>query len=596
MNTTQDSGGSPHRLLVFIVAYQAESSLKEVLDRIPRSVLEDHEVEILVVDDASDDRTFSIGREYATAHPELPLVVLRNEYNQGYGGNQKIGYAYASAHGFDFVVLLHGDGQYAPEELGNLIQPLLDGTADAVFGSRMMIRGGALAGGMPLYKYVGNRILTGIQNFLLKRDLSEYHSGYRAYRIAALDEIHYKLNTNDFHFDTQIILQLMNNGSSRVNGIRYAWNVVVNTAASVIHGFGIFQQRRLDPVVATNSPYRAKLGFSSPHSFVLDAVPPGSRVIDLGASPVDVVNALTGNGCEVVVVDEDSAHDYDGTVEVIRQDLNEELAFDIGSFDTILMLDVVEHLKDPEDFFVRLRSQFGHEPKTLVLSTSNTAFITQRLYDQTPAPRRRIQDSGHTGRACTLPARCRRSPGRLAPSIQRGRHPDQQGALLVPGVRYSRVHPVGGVSGWRSKRCRRYVKTVTILTRDDAAVVAAFTLGLSMFVWSQLLSIALLVPVLALTAHAALGRESTGFDGVGPRSLLIRRFGQDRSCCVRDHVRHRSLVGPRCNSHLAHIDRCSDLPDGFRQSARRRNQSVRHDFSGRLPFSVGLVLWPGSVG
>ena len=112
-------------------------------------MLERIDTEILIVDDASDDRTFDIGNEYSAAHPELPLVVLRNEYNQGYGGNQKIGYAYATTHGFDFVALLHGDGQYAPEELGRLLQPLLDDEADAVFGSRMMTRGGALSGGMP---------------------------------------------------------------------------------------------------------------------------------------------------------------------------------------------------------------------------------------------------------------------------------------------------------------------------------------------------------------------------------------------------------------------------------------------------------------
>ena len=110
-----DNTGQLDRLLVYIVAYEAESTLKDVLDRIPRSVFE-LDVEILIVDDASEDRTFELGHEYALAHPELPLTVLRNENNQGYGGNQKIGYAYASANGFDYVALIHGDGQYAPEE------------------------------------------------------------------------------------------------------------------------------------------------------------------------------------------------------------------------------------------------------------------------------------------------------------------------------------------------------------------------------------------------------------------------------------------------------------------------------------------------
>ena len=132
------------RLLVHIVAYEAETTLKDVLDRIPNSVFEELDVEILIVDDASEDRTFELGHEYALAHPELPLTVLRNENNQGYGGNQKIGYAYASANGFDYVALIHGDGQYAPEELGNLLRPLMLDEADAVFGSRMIHKGGAL--------------------------------------------------------------------------------------------------------------------------------------------------------------------------------------------------------------------------------------------------------------------------------------------------------------------------------------------------------------------------------------------------------------------------------------------------------------------
>jgi len=414
MNAGEAGVGVPTRLLVFIVAYEAEASLKEVLDRIPQTVLETLDVEILVVDDASDDRTFEIGREYVNAHPELPLVVLRNEYNQGYGGNQKIGYAYASSHGFDIVALLHGDGQYAPEELGNLIQPVLDDDADAVFGSRMMNPGGALSGGMPRYKYVGNRILTTLQNWLLRRDLSEYHSGYRVYRVSTLDEIHYQLNTNDFHFDTQIILQLMNNDAritevpiptyygdeiSRVNGMQYAWNVMTNTSANFMHRLGLFQQRRLDPAVNRQSPYRSKLTFTSPHSLAITAVPEDSSVIDLGAGPGDVADALVERGCAVTVVDLEMSQPESGHIEVLVQDLNEELAFDVSNYESILMLDVIEHLADPEDFLDRLRSQFDHEPKTLILSTPNVAFVFQRLsllFGQFNYGRTGILDRTHT--------------------------------------------------------------------------------------------------------------------------------------------------------------------------------------------------------
>ena len=151
--------------------------MRAVLERVPASIFVDYDCERLIVDDGSEDRTFQIGREYQKEHPEIRMTVLRNIYNQGYGGNQKVGYRYAVQEAFDFVAMVHGDGQYAPEELPRLVAPLREGSADAVFGSRMLERGAALRGGMPLYKYVGNRILTGAQNMLLGSKLSEFHSG-----------------------------------------------------------------------------------------------------------------------------------------------------------------------------------------------------------------------------------------------------------------------------------------------------------------------------------------------------------------------------------------------------------------------------------
>src|SRR5690242_7517506 len=134
-----------YRVLVFVVAYNAERTLETVLSRIPASLADDYEVEILAIDDASGDRTFEIGQQIKTARSlPFPLRVLFNPINQGYGGNQKIGYHYALKNNFDFVALLHGDGQYAPEVLPELLKPLVQGAADAVFGSRMLTRGVAL--------------------------------------------------------------------------------------------------------------------------------------------------------------------------------------------------------------------------------------------------------------------------------------------------------------------------------------------------------------------------------------------------------------------------------------------------------------------
>jgi glycosyltransferase involved in cell wall biosynthesis len=148
------------RLLVFIVAYNAETTIARTLTRIPATLLDQLDVEVLVIDDASSDRTFESGVDVRGEHGfPFKLTVLVNPVNQGYGGNQKLGFHYAIEHGFDFVALVHGDGQYAPECLPALIAPLASGQADAVFGSRMMEKRGALAGGMPLYKFLGNKVL-----------------------------------------------------------------------------------------------------------------------------------------------------------------------------------------------------------------------------------------------------------------------------------------------------------------------------------------------------------------------------------------------------------------------------------------------------
>lgn len=187
----------PSRLLIFIVAYNAERHIEKVLDRIPKEKLNKYDYEILIIDDQSKDSTFERALAYQKAHPEINLTVLYNPQNQGYGGNQKLGYHYAKIHQFDVVLLLHGDGQYAPEEFDRLVLPIVEGDADAVFGSRMLNKKDALKGKMPYYKFVGNIILTKMQNRILHTNLSEFHSGYRAYRVNALNRLPIERNSKD---------------------------------------------------------------------------------------------------------------------------------------------------------------------------------------------------------------------------------------------------------------------------------------------------------------------------------------------------------------------------------------------------------------
>src|SRR5436309_1367282 len=172
------------RLLIFIVAYNAETTIEKVLDRIPSSLHSDN-VEVLIIDDSSRDNTFAEGLRYQQRNCKFKITVLRTPENQGYGGNQKLGYRYAINNNFDIVALVHGDGQYAPEKLPALLDPLLRGEADAVFGSRMIDKNAARRGRMPLYKWIGNQILTAFQNRVLGTNLSEFHSGYRLYSTKA---------------------------------------------------------------------------------------------------------------------------------------------------------------------------------------------------------------------------------------------------------------------------------------------------------------------------------------------------------------------------------------------------------------------------
>jgi len=387
---------APHRLrlLILIVAYNAKSTLAPVLDRLPAAVLSDFDCEVLIIDDASDDGTFEHGLAYRQTHADLPLTVLRNRSNQGYGGNQKVGYTYAIQEGFDFVALIHGDGQYAPEELPNLMAPLVEGTADAVFGSRMLVRGAARRGGMPMYKLAGNRLLSSAQNALASVQLSEWHSGYRLYRVSTLASVRYAANSNGFGFDTEIILQLLNAKARiteraiptyygdeicRVNGLRYAAQVMRASLGNALHRHGLVHQRRFQPIAVSNEHNKLKLGFASSHSWALDAVPDGARVIDLGAGPGGLASELARKGCPTAVVDIVAPTQSTPGVVTHVADLNEELDLPIQDYDYYLLLDVIEHLKDPEAFLDSLRARLDDAPRTLIITTPNIAFIVPRL-------------------------------------------------------------------------------------------------------------------------------------------------------------------------------------------------------------------------
>lgn len=186
------------KIIAVLPAYNAEKTLIKTYNDIPKDWVD----EIILVDDASKDKTIEI------AH-KLKLKIFTHSKNMGYGANQKTCYKEALKMGADIVIMIHPDHQYDPKLVPQLLEPLIKEECDAVFGSRMLIKKNALKGGMPLWKFIANIFLTKIANFILKIKLSEYHSGFRAYSRKVLETIPFESNSNDFVFDTEIIIQLV---------------------------------------------------------------------------------------------------------------------------------------------------------------------------------------------------------------------------------------------------------------------------------------------------------------------------------------------------------------------------------------------------
>ena len=288
------------KLLILIVAYNHEKFIKSVLQRIDANLVKKYDVEILINDDCSSDKTLEYAQEFIKFDSSniFKYTLLSNPENQGYGGNQKIGYEYALKNNFDFVALVHGDGQYAPECLQELVEPLNLDSVDAVFGSRMMTKNGALKGGMPLYKFIGNKILTFFQNFVFSTKFTEFHSGYRIYKISSLKKVPYKLNANDYAFDNEIIAQFLlakltikelpiptyyGDEISYVNGLKYAYQVFTTNLKAKLQEVGIFYDRKFDCYVSKEN-YIIKDAFSSTHTKTMNIVKKNSKILNLGCN------------------------------------------------------------------------------------------------------------------------------------------------------------------------------------------------------------------------------------------------------------------------------------------------------------------------
>ncbi|MGI8667040.1 MAG: methyltransferase domain-containing protein [Jatrophihabitans sp.] len=359
----------PPRIGIVVVAYNAASTLADTLDRIPARLLPRID-EIIISDDASHDETFDHARRWGARASTTKTTVVRHTKNLGYGGNQKAAYRLAIEHGLDVIVLLHGDGQYAPERLPDMVAPFEHDRPAAVFGSRMMDKGAAKAGGMPLYKRLGNRILTSFENKVLGTDLSEFHSGYRAYDAKVLAQIPFEANSDGFDFDTQIIAQIIHHGGRiveipiptyygdeicYVNGLQYARDVVRDVIEFKLatKGFGTHDW------VRPAEEYDFKEGDGSSHAVMLrmlESLPP-SRILDVGCSGGLFAERARAAGHHVTGVD---CLEIPGvrqrTDRFFVADLEAGLPAEVGErYDVVVAGDIIEHLSRPGDILRQIR-------------------------------------------------------------------------------------------------------------------------------------------------------------------------------------------------------------------------------------------------
>jgi glycosyltransferase involved in cell wall biosynthesis len=394
-STSLRAGLAGKRLLIFIVAYNAEATIEKVLNRIPQS-LRTNETEVLVIDDSSSDETFARGVGYQQQNAEFKITVLRTPENQGYGGNQKLGYRYAIDNGFDIVALIHGDGKYAPEKLPALLQPVADGKTDAVLGSRLIDKYSALRAGMPFGKWIGNRLFTTFENSVLGTELSDFHCGYRVYATHALAQIPFEKNTNDFHFDTEIVIQFLlkklrilelpipmfyGDGISYRDAVKYAWNIFKTTVRARLCQLSLFYDRRYD-LETVEEVYNLKLGYASSHTAAIAAAKPGGRILDIGCGQGRVGAEFVKRGCHVTGLDRYIPGDDlpRKNMDFVRWDLDRaEFPINVSQFDQIFLLDIIEHLKDPSHFMDELRFATGCKRPEIILTTANIGFFATRL-------------------------------------------------------------------------------------------------------------------------------------------------------------------------------------------------------------------------
>ena len=383
------------RIGIFVVAYNAVNRLDWTLDRIPQDVWDKVE-EVFLFDDCSTDNTFYAAIGYKHVRQLEKLTIHRNSQTLRYGGNQKAGYQYAIARGFDIVVVLHADGKYAPEILNQLLESLENGTADMVLGSRMAHGGDPLAGGMPIYKFVGNKILTWIENLLIGTRLSELHSGYRLYNCDALKKIPFLLNSDEWHFDTEVLIQFHEAGLriaespsptyygdeiQAVNGLVYAFNCIKSALRYRLYKAGAIYEARYS--ISDDRYTYKRVDPHSSHAQICQwiAKERPRDVLEVGTATGYLSQEMSNLGCRVTGIEQDLEMAAVATPCCSRMITGDVESIDVASletYDAIIFGDVLEHLKDPRTVLKQFAGLLRPGGKILI-SLPNVANLWVRL-------------------------------------------------------------------------------------------------------------------------------------------------------------------------------------------------------------------------
>ena len=388
---------------VFIIAYNAFDTIIEVYERIP-AVVKKKAKEIFVIDDCSQDTTFEKILTYKQKKKLEKLTLFRNPINLGYGGNQKKGYDYAIKQGYDLVIMLHADAQCAPEKIIDLIKPFSDSDAQLgmVFGSRMT--GNPLKGGMPVIKYIGNKILTLIQNSFLGTHLSEFHSGYRCYSTKVLTKIPYHLCSDGFSFDTEVIIMLLQRGYKiaeadipthygkevcHVPLISYGLHCLMAVFQYKLSQIGLayFERYTIISGADHKTSYDIKRNSFSSHSMInqiiandIAASKYKLSLLDLGCGNGTIFKE-NANKVKIVGIDENPDTKLDYYSEVISSSIDEFSQIrEIGlvKFDIIVAADILEHCANPEAILI-FYTNFLKPNGKIIISVPNVANVFIRF-------------------------------------------------------------------------------------------------------------------------------------------------------------------------------------------------------------------------